>query len=133
MFQIQYMGDKLVAAGVPHQHISELFDLRNTCWSANLCKFDDRFFKFSTAVGILTNGIPLWILSLPRYLWIASKKNLFHSSLGLLRHAEFIGTGTSMTSCAYGTAPTNKPLYFWRPSTVCTHRLTSHWRLVERT
>ena len=81
------MGDKLVAAGVPWQHISELFDLFNTYWSANLCKFDDRFFKFSSEVGIPI-GSPLGSL-IAEIFMDHFEKNFFNSSLGLLRHVVY--------------------------------------------
>ena len=48
----QFLGELLVKANIPHQEITEFFDLFNLCWTPNYCKFKNQFYEFPDEVRI---------------------------------------------------------------------------------
>ena len=55
---LQFIGELLVIAQVPHETITEFFELLNTCCTPKFCQFNNKFYEFPDEVGILI-GSPL--------------------------------------------------------------------------
>ena len=55
---LQFLGELLTKANATDGEITEFFEVLNTCWTPNFCKFNNDFYKFSDEVSIPI-GFPL--------------------------------------------------------------------------
>ena len=82
---LQFLGELLTNANIPHDEIAEFFDLINLCWTPNFCKFKDRFYEFPDEVGIPI-GSPLGSLISEIFMFKFEKALFSSPHLLMTRH-----------------------------------------------